>query len=707
MSTREVKRVFKIRICGKVLEKECTWSEIEKFKERVKLFCSWYPQEKLWIASIEGLLKHSSDALELFKEVFGNESEKLISELLRRDRELRDREVDNGRILLLPTSDCYFCWQLLKRCSNKRTVTIECEPVNYYELDVEAALEAVIEWGAEPERSAEALLDLLFQLDPGITSRQQGFVRQRAERLKTKDSAFTLIDGGIGGATIVAPKIVSEDLLLKLQADLTVDYYRQRAGADGVELVPTRFRLIRNLSGRVLKAPYLMVPLVARILAQYGFQVIEEIHWPSTPSLAPNPRFSLYSFQEEALNAWRRSGYRGTIVMPTGAGKTFVALAAISELRVPTLVCVTTVELARQWVKRIQDCLGLRAGILAGGEKQIEPVTVATYHSAVKVLPEIYDKFGFIVFDEGHHVPAQTFKMIALRAKARYVLVLSATPERSDRNEALIYRACGEPVYSTSYYELVIRGLLAPLKVEVISVQLDSEEVKKYEEAGRVNVDYRRATELIRIASSTKAKLEALKKIIRAEKGRILVFCQYVEQALKAYEAAREVEPRTALITGSTPRGERLKAFESFRRGDYRVLVATSVLDEGIDVPDADVAVVLSGTGQVRQMVQRAGRVLRWTPGKVAKVYEIISSGTIEEALSRSRSIFKVMDRAEVEAALEVALAAYERMGEALENFTSASSVDRQRMLDEMRNLYVKLASELAVEKSILRFSRL
>ncbi|MEM4606390.1 MAG: DEAD/DEAH box helicase [Thermofilaceae archaeon] len=704
MQAREATRVFRVKICGKVLERECTWSEIERFKERVKKFCKWHPQERLWDASVEELLKYSAEALKTFKEIFNSESEKLIIELLRKDKEIRDREIDNGKLIILPVEGCSFCWQLLRRYARKRTITIECWPVNYYELDIEAALETVVEWGAEPEKSASALLELLAHLDPALTAKQQDFVKQRAEQLIGQDNAATLVEWGMRGALIILPKTVGEDLVIRLQSELSVDYYRQVMSANGIELVPTKLRLVKNLSGRVVKVPYFAVPIAARFLEKSNLQVVEKINWPLTPSLSPTPRFTLYSFQEEALNAWRRAGRRGTIVMPTGAGKTFVALAAIAELKVPTLVCVTTVELAKQWVRRVYECLGLRAGILAGGEKRIEPLTVATYHSAVKALPEIYGRFGFIVFDEGHHVPARTFKEIALRAKARYVIVLSATPERSDKNEALIYKMCGEPVYSTSYYELVVRGLLAPLKVEVIPVQLDAEETARYMEASGADTDYRRVTELIRIASCAKAKLEALKTIVRSEKGKILVFCQYVEQALKAYEAVREVEPRTALITGSTPKGERLRSFESFKNGSLRVLVATSVLDEGIDVPDADVAIILSGTGQVRQMVQRVGRVLRWTPGKVAKVYEIISSGTIEEALSRSRSVFKAMNRAEVEAALEVATAAYERMSDAISKFASADRAEKERVLEEVRGLYVKLAAELAAKRSLLRF---
>ncbi|MEM1871023.1 MAG: hypothetical protein QW517_07905, partial [Thermofilaceae archaeon] len=297
-----------------MLERECTWSEIERFKERVKKFCRWNPQERLWDASVEELLKYSAEALKTFKEIFNSESEKLIIELICKDKELRDREIDNGKLIILPVEGCAFCWQLLRRCARKRTMTVECWPVSYYELDVEAGLETVVEWGAEPEKPASALLELLAHLDPALTAKQQDFVKQRAEPLMAQDNAVTLVEWGMRGALIILPKTVSEDVVVRLQSELSVDYYRQVMSANGVELVPMKLRLVKNLSGRVVKVPYFVVPLAVRVLEKSNLQIVEKINWPLTPSLSPTPRFTLYSFQEEALNAWRRAGRRGTIV---------------------------------------------------------------------------------------------------------------------------------------------------------------------------------------------------------------------------------------------------------------------------------------------------------------------------------------------------------------------------------------------------------
>lgn len=683
--------LFKVKVGERVLCRTCPWSEVEKLKEKVKLFSSWQPSERMWVARVEGILKHSEEALSALREAFGGEGEKLVSELLQRDRELRDRWAASGELLILPVYDSPLYWRLLKRCAKREPLSIWGELVNYYRLDLSSALEIVLEWGASPESAGEALLDLLTPLDPLLSQAQRDAVRRRAALLQPPESGVAIRGWGMGGALAVASLPLSEEAIAGVESALTVDYHRQRVGGSGIELVCTRLKLVKVLSRRVLKVPYALVPTLKEVLSELGYCALDEVDWPVEKLLEPEPRFVLYTFQEEALEAWRKASYRGAIVMPTGAGKTFVALAAIATLKVPTLVCVTTVELAKQWVKRLHECLGLKAGVLVGGEKRVERVTVATYHSAVKALPDIYDKFGFVVYDEGHHLPAETFKEIALRLKAKYTMVLSATPERSDGNESLIYKVGGGPVYATSYLELVARGLLAPLQLEVIPVQLSEEEAASYARVEETSEDARRAAELIKVAARARAKVEALREIVSRERGKIIVFCQFVDQAREAYEAVREIESRAALITGLTSKTERLNAFEGFRKGSVRVLVTTTVLDEGIDVPDADVAVILSGTGQVRQMVQRVGRVLRWTPGKVAKVYEIIAAETIEEALSRARSIYKVISPREVEAALKAALTAYERMGDAIEKYMAAKPEEKERMLEELRARYVGL----------------
>ena len=696
---RRRKLRFAVRVGDVLLTRDLAWSDVVRLKELVKEFCRWDPQEKCWVARVDDVLRYANLAAGALSEAFGDEGEEAVRRIVELDRELREREAERGVLLVLPESFVrdYRAYRLLRRCARPSPRRLAGAEVRYYTINPEEAVRRLLEWGVEPEELEEVLLDLLQEIDPSLTGGQIRLVERLVKELEGSGDAVVVRDCGPSGALVVFPRPLAEAERARLEELCSLDYYQQRVVEGGVELVPTRLSLVKPLSSRAFLAPYFAVRLVEEFAREVGLRVEDRVKWPEEQIEVVKRGFRLYRFQEEALEAWRRAGMRGTIVMPTGAGKTFVAMAAIAELRLPTLICVTTVELARQWARRLRECLGIEAGILAGGEKRVRGVTVATYHSAARSLGELYDKFGLVVYDEGHHLPAETFKEIAFRVKARYTMVLSATPERADGNELLIFKAAGEPVYVTSYLDLVLRGILAPLKLEKVYVELEGDEEAEYASvAGEGGErDLRRTSELIRIASKARRKLEAVKEIVGGEEGRVIVFCQYVDQAEAAYAAIRQVEPRCALVTGSTPKGRRLRALEDFRRGSVRVLVTTTVLDEGVDVPDADVAVILSGTGQARQMVQRVGRVLRWTPGKVAKVYEVIARGTIEEALSRSRSIFKLFDYREVRAALELATRAYERMGELIRRYRSAPPELRGEVLEEARAEYVKLTAEL------------
>ena len=696
---RRRKLRFAVRVGDVLLTRDLAWSDVVRLKELVKEFCRWDPQEKCWVARVDDVLRYANLAAGALSEAFGDEGEEAVRRIVELDRELREREAERGVLLVLPESFVrdYRAYRLLRRCARPSPRRLAGAEVRYYTINPEEAVRRLLEWGVEPEELEEVLLDLLQEIDPSLTGGQIRLVERLVRELEGSGDAVVVRDCGPSGALVVFPRPLAEAERARLEELCSLDYYQQRVVEGGVELVPTRLSLVKPLSSRAFLAPYFAVRLVEEFAREVGLRVEDRVKWPEEQIEVVKRGFRLYRFQEEALEAWRRAGMRGTIVMPTGAGKTFVAMAAIAELRLPTLICVTTVELARQWARRLRECLGIEAGVLAGGEKRVRGVTVATYHSAARSLGELYDKFGLVVYDEGHHLPAETFKEIAFRVKARYTMVLSATPERADGNELLIFKAAGEPVYVTSYLDLVLRGILAPLKLEKVYVELEGDEEAEYASvAGEGGErDLRRTSELIRIASKARRKLEAVKEIVGGEEGRVIVFCQYVDQAEAAYAAIRQVEPRCALVTGSTPKGRRLRALEDFRRGSVRVLVTTTVLDEGVDVPDADVAVILSGTGQARQMVQRVGRVLRWTPGKVAKVYEVIARGTIEEALSRSRSIFKLFDYREVRAALELATRAYERMGELIRRYRSAPPELRGEVLGEARAEYVKLTAEL------------
>lgn len=388
---------------------------------------------------------------------------------------------------------------------------------------------------------------------------------------------------------------------------------------------------VSNVNGRwIIKFPTFMEEEVMGIISKHGFMVakcepnIRRIELPRT-------EVNLFGFQNNAVDAWIRNGYRGTIVIPTGGGKTFIAMKAMATLSVRTIILVTTAELMRQWMKRVETALGASAGALGNGRAEVGDITVAIYNSAIKHIGEVEDYFDLAIFDEAHHVPAETFKEVAFKLTAPYRLALSATPDREDENQHLIYMSAGDVVFKASYDDMMAAGLVVPIRHYRIYVDIDGEERNAYEEAGDNPIILRN------IAAKAKAKIKPIVELAKAERNagsKIIIFTQYIDQAREIYEALAmgDAELITSKVRG---RGE---AFKRFSEGRTRVLITTTVLDEGVDVPDADVAIIASGTGSPRQMIQRVGRVVRASPGKrEARIYEVISKGTIEEALSEMR----------------------------------------------------------------------
>ena len=369
----------------------------------------------------------------------------------------------------------------------------------------------------------------------------------------------------------------------------------------------------------------------------------------------------LRDYQRSALRHWLAAGGRGVVAMPTGAGKTWVALAAIEKLAVPTLIVVPTKELMYQWAEKVREVLGVDPGLYGDDHKDVRDITVAIYNSAVKMPMELLARFDLHVYDEAHHLPAETFKAVALKAPARYRLALSATPERPDGNDTLLYKVVGPLVYKVSLSYLLRRGYLVPVVADIVMVPLPEELAKEYE---KLEEEYKaaskagRRTDVLRVYNKMKmlaiknpAKLAALRDILAKHKNdKILVFAEYKDVARKALEVAEEVlgKGKAALILGDTPDKERKAAFKAFKEGRIKAIVTGKVLDEGVDVPDASVAVVLGGNAHPRQLIQRLGRVLRPSKGKKhAYFYLVISEDTLEHVIKRGYE--KYLDEVSVE----------------------------------------------------------
>jgi superfamily II DNA or RNA helicase len=386
-------------------------------------------------------------------------------------------------------------------------------------------------------------------------------------------------------------------------------------------------------------------------LAARSVRVSDDIAPPSITGQWSLPDLRWY--QRDALGAWRDSGDRGVIVLPTGAGKTVVALAAIAELAVATLVLVPTRILLDQWARALEAAWPHPIGRIGDGDHRVGEITVATYASAVTWAPRLGDRFGLVIVDEAHHVgawcPAEIFEMLVAPAR----LGLTATPPGGSAAWSLA-RRIGPTVYTLGVEAL--RGTaLADYTHETIAVDLDPVERNAYKRlrgqfgsfyagaqrgqrlpwrqfvrdaqrslAGRDALAAWRASRAL--LSYPSAKRMQLHDLLQRHTGeRILIF---TADNATAYAIAREL--LVVPITCDIGRTERVEMLARYRAGDVSVLVSAQVLDEGFDVPDAEVAIIVGGTSSQRRHAQRIGRVLRPRAGKRAHVYELVVADSAE-----------------------------------------------------------------------------
>ena len=366
--------------------------------------------------------------------------------------------------------------------------------------------------------------------------------------------------------------------------------------------------------------------------------------------------------QQAALDAWREAGGRGQVIMPTGTGKTEVALAAMRATGIATLVVAPVRDLMYQWHRRILRGLGCDAGIVGDSLHDVRPVTVTTYDSAYLHMAELGARFGLVVFDEEHHLPGPRRREAALMCAAPLRLGLTATPERSDGLHADLDWLIGPVVYRQEISHAKGKTL-ADYDIVRIPVALDDGEQKRYDTASRLvrefiaerrreDPDYtwrtlcaesgndpeaRRAQKAYYAKKSIEdraaEKLRVLEDLFRLHAGeRVIVFAGSNAMAMDV--SRRFLVP--TLLSHSRKR-ERLAVLEGFAEGSFPVVVANQVLDEGVDVPAAKVAVVIGGQSSTRQAKQRLGRILRRTGEARATLYEVVCENTREVERSRQR----------------------------------------------------------------------
>jgi superfamily II DNA or RNA helicase len=384
---------------------------------------------------------------------------------------------------------------------------------------------------------------------------------------------------------------------------------------------------------------------------------------------APNIRvggsFTLRDYQEAALGSWKSARW-GIIVIPSAGGKTLVGIKAIETVNVPTLVVVPTLALIDNWIEKFRKycAADVDVGEFTGDRKRLRGVTVSTYDSAYINADTLGNRFGFLIADECHHLAAESYIHIAEFFASPYRMGLTATLYRPDGLHERLTGVFGGKVYTIDREPLSLKGYLAECDIERVYTELTPEERAKYDRNMQVFRGYmvKHAEDISsyqdlvlrsgsdpdawdalqahergeKIAFNSKSKIERLGELLSSLRGapgknRIIIFTKH-------NDLVRAVSTRHLIpgITHKTSSEERRDIFDKFKSGSYSAIVSSQILDEGVDVPDANVGIIVSGTGSSREYIQRMGRILRPKAGK-AKLYEIVSSGTSELRASARR----------------------------------------------------------------------
>lgn len=400
-----------------------------------------------------------------------------------------------------------------------------------------------------------------------------------------------------------------------------------------------------------------------------------------------------HDYQIEAHNAWKAANSWGSVVLPTGAGKTILALRAIADMGVSTLIVVPTIDLLHQWYARLENAFGISIGAWYGLEKNALPITVTTYPSAWACADTLGNLFKLLIFDEIHHLPAPTWHEIALMCAAPYRLGLTATYpheeilqqhfKRKEKKQLGLFKANANPLdpvalltelVGTVVYRKHIDDLtgqqLAEYRTQRIRVNLYEDEKQAYDTAYDTYIGYVRDNRLRESygpswwheftrrsayqAAARRAKVAELKwkEIIYQSQAKLDVLEQLLRehhhQPMLVFTAHNRFAYRIArqhlipVITHQTKVAERKHILEGFCAGLYRVIVTTKVLNEGIDVPAAKIAVILGGSASDREYVQRLGRVLRKHGNATAILYEVIVRNTADEQIVKRRQPRKI-----------------------------------------------------------------
>ncbi|MDQ4069121.1 MAG: DEAD/DEAH box helicase [Actinomycetota bacterium] len=411
-----------------------------------------------------------------------------------------------------------------------------------------------------------------------------------------------------------------------------------------------RAKAVAPLVGPRLDSATVAVPRAERGRLK---QALLKVGWPADDraghvagaahdvALRQDGRFTLRPYQVEAVEAFTAAG-SGVVVLPCGAGKTLVGVGAMARACARTLILVTNTVAARQWRRELlaHTMLGEEEiGEYSGERKEIRPVTLATYQILVTrrkgTFPHLElfgaEDWGLIVYDEVHLLPAPVFRMTA-EIQSRRRLGLTATLVREDGREGDVFSLIGPKRYDAPWRDIEAQGWIAPARCTEVRVTLADEERLAYALA--------EAEDRYRVGATARSKLAVVQALCEEAMRRhepTLVIGQYLDQ-LEAI-AERLGAP---LITGKTPTRMRESLYDAFRRGDEPLLVVSKVANFSIDLPEASVAIQVSGTfGSRQEEAQRLGRILRpKADGRQAHFFTVVARDTNDQDFAGRRQRF-------------------------------------------------------------------
>ena len=439
-----------------------------------------------------------------------------------------------------------------------------------------------------------------------------------------------------------------EDGMLVLESDdalLVTQLKRQKSLQPFIEEVEDRCRVIvKPLERGNLKCALIKIGFPVEDLA--GYVQGAPLSFELRDKTLSGKNFSLRKYQIEAVDAYYAGGTNrggsGAIVLPCGAGKTIVGIGAMHRLQTQTLVLTTNTVALRQWKSELLDKTTLDAGQVgeySGDAKEIRPVTMATYQVLTYRRSKdgdfehfgLFDQgnWGLVIYDEVHLLPAPVFRATAT-LQARRRLGLTATLVREDAREDDVFSLIGPKKYDVPWKVLEKQGWIATALCTEVRIPLPEDERYRYaitDKRGK-----------FRIASTNPIKASICRNLIERHKGdNILVIGQYLDQ-LRALAKTL----KAPLITGQTSNKKREILYEAFRKGEQKLLVVSKVANFAIDLPDANVAVQVSGTfGSRQEEAQRLGRILRpKEDGSVAHFFSLVSRDTCDQDFSVKRQLF-------------------------------------------------------------------